>query len=246
MAKRLFFVDRIHENQAELQGDDAHHLTRVLRIEKGDRMEISDNRQLALAEVVEAGKNRVRFQVLEHRTPAPLPSGVHLIPALFKFDHFEWMLEKAVELGVSRISPVVAEFSDRGLEAASAKRHERWLRLIREASQQCRRWQLPILDLATPLAAQLSPAGLRLLLDEQPGGTALVTAIGEAPAVESVHLLVGPEGGWAPDERSAALAAGWRRVTLGPTILRAETAGIAALAVLLQYRHAHSMREASG
>jgi 16S rRNA (uracil1498-N3)-methyltransferase len=241
MARRLFFVDRISQEEAELHGEDAHHLTRVLRIGVGEQMEISDNLELALAEVIEAGKNHVRFRVIERRNASPLPANLHLVPALFKFDHFEWMLEKAVELGVARICPLVAEFSDRGLEAACIKRRERWLRLIKEASQQCRRWQLPVLEEAAPLARQLEREGVRLFLDEQPGGTPILAALADWHPNQPANLMVGPEGGWAPHERSAAEQAGWRRVTLGPTILRAETAGIAALAALAQYRHAHGV-----
>jgi 16S rRNA (uracil1498-N3)-methyltransferase len=238
MARRLFFVDRISQDEAELHGEDAHHLTRVLRVRVGEQMEISDNLQVALAEVIEAGKSHVRFRVIERRGAQALPANLHLVPALFKFDHFEWMIEKAVELGVTRICPMLAEFSGGGLEAACAKRRQRWLRLIKEASQQCRRWRLPVLEEAAPLARQLEREGFRLFLDEHPGGAPILAALADWNPNQPANLMVGPEGGWAPHERAAAEQAGWRRVTLGPTILRAETAGIAALAALAQYCHA--------
>src|SRR3984957_9086730 len=113
--RRRFFVDEVRNGRAEISGDDARHLTRVLRVEAGQRFEISDNRNVYLAEIETARKEHVIFRTLE-KMPTPAPtSKIILLAALFKFDRFEWMIEKATELGVSEIVPVESTRSERGL-----------------------------------------------------------------------------------------------------------------------------------
>jgi 16S rRNA (uracil1498-N3)-methyltransferase len=234
--RRRFFVDQVRNGQAALDGDDARHQTRVLRVEPGQRYEISDNHDVYLAEIEAAHKERVVFRTLEKlETPAP---GVRLIlcAALIKFDHFEWMIEKATELGVAEIAPFEAARSERGLERAAQKRVERWRRIALEASQQSRRAHLP--EVREPVAFEAviaQAAEYRYALDEERGGKAIVSAIpAQRGAEDTVALLIGPEGGWTEAERAAFIAAGWTRVSLGPLILRAETAALAGLAVLAQ------------
>jgi len=231
--RRRFFVDEVRSGHAEISGDDARHLTRVLRVEAGQRYEISDNRHVYLAEVDTAHKEHVKFRTLE-KLPDPEPT-VHLIlcAALIKFDHFEWMIEKATELGVSEIVPVETIRSERGLERAALKRIERWRKIAMESSQQSRRAYLPEVAEPEPLDAVLArPATHRFALDEEPTGPFLHAALPADRRVEdSVALLVGPEGGWTTVEREQFVAAGWTAVSMGPLILRAETAALAALAV---------------
>lgn len=230
MARRRFFVNPIHDSTAELAGEDALHLSRVLRAAPGERYEISDNAGVYLAEIVSARKDRVVFRVIEPVASVPPPVDVTLLAALFKFDRFEWMVEKVTELGVARIVPVVAERSERGLDKAAVKRVERWRRIAIEASQQSRRARLPeILDAEPFDRAIVCEHPARLLLDEAPGGAPLF-AVRHAGAVA---LLAGPEGGWTDAERQRALGAGWQAATLGHTILRAETAAMAAVAVVM-------------
>lgn len=228
MARRLFFVPEVHSGKAELHGDDAKHLTRVLRVECGQVYHLSDNHSLYLAEVTAAHKGLVEFHILEKHAAAPPRVAVTLYAALIKFDAFEWMLEKATELGVGGIVPVLAARSEHGLERAAQKRIERWRKILLESSQQCRRPLLPEISEPMPFREALaSGAELRLFCDED-GGTPILDAVRALPA--SVALLIGPEGGWTPEERAAA--ASWTRVTLGEHVLRAETAALAALAVL--------------
>jgi len=228
MARRRFFVNSIHDSRAELSGEDALHLARVLRAAPGERYEISDNAGVYLAEIESARKDRVVFRVLEPVESVPPPVEVTLLAALFKFDRFEWMVEKVTELGVARIVPVVAERSERGLNKAAVKRVERWRRIAVEASQQSRRARLPEITEAEPFEHAVTRTyAQRFLLDEMPGGVPLATAMRD----KEVAMLCGPEGGWTSAERQRAVEAGWQPVTLGPTILRAETAGMAALAV---------------
>jgi len=237
MARRRFLVDRIHNATAELHGDDARHLARVLRAEPGQQYEISDGTAAYLAEITAIQKDRVSFRILEPIAAPPDPVHLTLIAALIKFDRFEWLIEKATELGAAAILPVNAARSDKGLLEAARKRVERWRRIAFESSQQSRRLRPPDIADPQPLAAALaSPAGLRYFLDEQPGAPPLLAAIpppAERHNSDTVALLIGPEGGWTDAERALAIAAGWTPVSLGPLILRAETAAISAAAMLL-------------
>lgn len=229
-------MEQVRNGHAEIVGSDAVHLTRVLRVEAGRRYEISDNRSVYLAEVELARWEHVRFRVIEKLPPAPASVHLRLCAALVKFDHFEWMIEKATELGVTEIVPFEAARSERGLERAAMKRIERWRKIALEASQQARREHLP--EVREPVeftAAIAEPASYRYALDEEPGGPPLLCALpAQRKPEDTVSLLIGPEGGWTDDERAAFVAGGWTRVSLGPLILRAETAALAGLAVLGQ------------
>jgi len=249
--RRRFFVEQVRNGQAELSGDDARHLTRVLRVEPGERYEISDNRNVFLAEIETARKEHVVFRTLEKLAPTAPEARIVLCAALIKFDRFEWMIEKATELGVARIVPVEAARSEHGLERAAHKRVERWRRIAIEASQQSRRAHLPEIDepvgfreaLAIPatrpdvsrdICADTPPRMLRYVFDEDPAAPPLPSVLpGDRAASDEIAMLIGPEGGWTDEERSAfsidKQGATWTAVSLGPTILRAETAAIAAL-----------------
>jgi 16S rRNA (uracil1498-N3)-methyltransferase len=228
--RRRFFVDQVRNGQAEINGDDARHLTRVLRVEPGQRYEISDNRNVYLAEIETARKEHVVFRALEKLDAPPLPFRIALCAALIKFDRFEWMIEKATELGVAEIVPVETIRSERGLERAAPKRAERWRRIAVEASQQSRRAHLPEVHEPVSFKEALSwEAVHRYALDENPGGVALART---HSASDKIAVLIGPEGGWTEEERGAFIESGWTRVSLGPLVLRAETAAIAALAIV--------------
>lgn len=234
MARRRFFVDAVSGGAAELRGDDARHLTRVLRVEPGQLYEISDNSRAYLAEIVEARGERVSFRVIEPLACPPLPAAITLCAALVKFDRFEWMVEKATECGVGRILPMEAARTEKGLREASSKRRERWMRIAREAAQQSRRVSVPEVAEAVRFEECLGvPADWRYFLDEA-GAPALSRALPSTRiAGGQVAACIGPEGGWTDGERRAAQAAGWQPVSLGPTILRTETAAVAAISVLM-------------
>jgi 16S rRNA (uracil1498-N3)-methyltransferase len=234
MARRRFFVDHIHRGEAEILGDEAEHLRKVLRAEVGQRYEISDNEQAYLAEIAGFGKHQVRFRVLEPvETPEPAVR-ITLLASLIKFDHLEWMIEKATELGVDTIIPVRAERSDFGLDRAAPKRLERWRRIARESSQQSRRVRMPqVLDLITLKQAIETAASYRFWLDEAAGAPPLIRQLPAEPVPgDRVACLVGPEGGWADREREQFAASDFRPVSLGPGILRSETAAIAAISMI--------------
>ena len=231
--RRRFFVDEVRSGRAEISGDDARHLTRVLRVEAGQRYEISDNRNVYLAEIDTARKEHVSFRTIEKLAAPATTVRLILCAALIKFDHFEWMIEKATELGVSEIIPVETIRSDRGLERAAHKRVERWRRIALESSQQARRAFLPDVSEPESLRETLArEATHKFALDENPAAHPLNNALPAArDPQDSVAMLIGPEGGWTDDERAQFAAAQWTPVSLGPLILRAETAALAALAI---------------
>jgi len=231
LARRRFFVDEIRGGAAELRAEDARHLTRVLRVEPGQRFEISDNHQAWLAEITEARGERVLLRTVESIASTPAPVRVTLCAALIKFDRFEWMVEKATELGVERILPFEASRTEKGLLDASRKRTRRWERIARESSQQSRRTRLPEILPAVRYAAALEQeAGHRYFLDEAEAPPILREIPEERQ--DSVALVTGPEGGWTDAERELARTSGWAPVSLGAQVLRAETAVCAALAVV--------------
>jgi 16S rRNA (uracil1498-N3)-methyltransferase len=127
---------------------------------------------------------------------------------------------------------VQAERSDKGLELAARKRIERWRKITRAAGQQAHRVQLPEILPVVQVAQALACEGRRMYLEETPGCPLLLRAVSSPKPGESVAILVGPEGGWTDRERAQFAAANWTPVSLGPQILRAETAAIAAVAVL--------------
>ena len=238
MARRRFFVDALRNGLAELHGEDARHLTRVLRVEPGQQYEISDNQAAYLAEIAEARGERVVFRIIE-AIPAPNPvAPITLLASIVKFDRFEWIVEKSTELGVERIVPVAAARTEKGLFDASGKRTERWLRIARESSQQSRRVRMPAILPAVRFDRAIGEtAEYRCFLDEGFGGEAhapplLATLPADRTATDRIAVLLGPEGGWTDAERQLAIASGWRAASLGPQILRTETAAVAALAIL--------------
>ena len=238
MARRRFFVEAVRNGEAALEGEAAEHLRRVLRAEPGEQYEISDNQSVYLAEVQGFRKGAVLFRVLERLACDSPPLGLTLLVSLIKFDRFEWIVEKATELGVEAIVPVLAGRSEQGLDKAAARRVERWRRIALESSQQARRARLPeIRECLSFREALKTPAGGRWMLDESREAPPLLPAlVGDMP--DTVCLLVGPEGGWTDEERKEATSCGWVRVSLGAQILRAETAAIAGVAILTAAKQA--------
>src|SRR4051812_42498494 len=126
MARRRFFVNQVCNGSAEITGESAQHLSRVLRVEAGQTFEITDSNSVWLGTVESVRRDRVQFAVTEELDAVPATPPVTLYLALIKFDHFEWAVEKATELGVTRIVPLAAARSERGLFDGGQKRVERW------------------------------------------------------------------------------------------------------------------------
>jgi 16S rRNA (uracil1498-N3)-methyltransferase len=234
MARRRFFVSEVRNGAAELHGEDAEHLVRVLRAEVGQIYEISDNQQLYLAEIEVARKTLLSFKILEKLPEPEATVEIVLAAALIKFDRFEWLVEKATELGVAAIQPFGAVRTEHGLSQAAVKRRARWEKIALEASQQSRRLRLPELLPAARFGEVVAmDANIKLLLDESAGATPILQCLPAAKIVtDRVALMLGPEGGWTEAERTQAVVAGWKPCSLGKTILRTETAAVAGLAVI--------------
>jgi 16S rRNA (uracil1498-N3)-methyltransferase len=233
MARRRFFVDVVEQGHAQIVGEQAHHLTHVLRVGPGERFEISDNRQVYLAEVESVRKDLVSFGIVEPIEMPALVVHTTLLASLTKFERFEWMIEKATEVGVDEIVPVVTERSEKGLEQAAAKRLARWKRIVREASEQARRARLPELGTFISMGEALQTgSSFRCVLEEAGARPILAALPCDRKPADRVNLLVGPEGGWTDRERASISAANWTAVSLGTNILRAETAAVAGLAII--------------
>ena len=236
MTRRRWIADAWTQTTATLTGEQAAHLARVLRAEPGQVFDIVAGGFLHRAEITSVAEGQVVFALHEElESDAALP--LHLLLAVFKFDHMEWAIEKATELGVGRVTPVLARRTEKHLALASAKRVERWRRIALEASKQSRRTTIP--EIADPVglkqALEQEQSPTRILLSETEQGTTLAAALTNAKASteeSDTALAIGPEGGWTPEEMALFAQYQWQPVTLGPRILRAETAAIAAIAIV--------------
>ena len=248
MTRRRWIAEHWDEATATLTGAQAEHMTRVLRAQPGMEADVVAGGHVFHAQVAAVAADEVRFNLIAELEADPaLP--VTLVMAVYKFDHMEWAIEKATELGVAAIAPVIARRTEKHLAQAAEKRAERWRRIVHEASQQSRRSDVPILFDPAPLAARVRASAetmrelsgaMCIVLAEQERTTTLRNALDEAVAAAGaemprLEIAIGPEGGWAPEEEALFDANGWRAASLGPRILRAETAAIAALAVVASY-----------
>lgn len=226
-----------------LRGAEHHYLTRVLRLRLGDAVVLLDGGgRLGAARVARVDAEQVELGWESATTAQASGPQVILLGGLLKGDKQDFVIQKATELGASEVVPVLCQRSVPQLgEERAEKRQQRWARIALAAAQQCRRPDVPRVLGPTPLAAALQacaldPTPLSLLLYEGPAAPlhALLPGSSELapPALSAVRLLVGPEGGFTDAEVAAATAAGFLPASLGPRILRAETAVVAALAVL--------------
>ena len=229
MTRRRWIADQISGNHAALIGEHARHLAQVLRAQIGQEFEISTGTDVRLGRICNIQPDRVEFDL---GPSVGRDNGLPITVALsiFKFDRMEWAIEKCVELGVARIIPVIAARTDSHLSSAASKRVERWKRIAKQASEQSRRSSAPEIPLPLRLSQLLVEIqGTRVVFSEVEEQTTLAGAIPKP--VDAVTLAFGPEGGWKEEELARFEAAGWTSASLGPTILRTETAVIAAVAV---------------
>ena len=236
MTRRRWIADDWDDRSASLKGEQAAHLIRVLRAQAGMECDMVAGDRVWRAVISGVSGDAVRFTLLSEVEADPaLP--VTVLLSIFKFDRLEWIIEKATELGAERFIPMIARRSEKHLAQAAPARVERWRRVAREAAKQSRRSDVPVVEDVISLKAAVSirapHPGLSLLLAEQERSQTLYAAM-QQPTMEipAVHVAVGPEGGWTADEEALFTSEGWQPVSLGPRILRAETAGITAMAVI--------------
>jgi 16S rRNA (uracil1498-N3)-methyltransferase len=232
MTRRRWIADEVSGNRAAVTGSHADHLVRVLRVRVGQKFDIATGGDVRRGTIVAVGNDRVEFELGEEVLAAGAVQ-VTLLLAVFKFDRMEWAIEKCTELGAARIVPVIARRTDAHLGSAAVKRVERWRRIALQAAEQSRRTGPPEIDAPAKLADAIGlPGGLRIVLAESEQQVLLRDVVASNTG-NDVLLAIGPEGGWSEDELQFFEKAGWIAASLGQTILRAETAAIAATAVVV-------------
>jgi 16S rRNA (uracil1498-N3)-methyltransferase len=252
MTRRRWIADEFSTDRAALIGAHAAHLARTLRARVGQEFEVTCGDRVRRATVASVSDDRVEFSLGEEvAAGAVVP--ITLLLAIFRFDRMEWAIEKCTELNVTAIIPVVARRTEKHLALAAAKRVERWRRIAREAAEQSRRTSPP--EIREPLKLReaveilhnavippqgFSPSGgscgyhqqeLHVVLAENERETTLSEVLRTHGEAKSLALAVGPEGGWIADELQLFAQSQWIAASLGDTILRAETAAVAALAI---------------
>jgi 16S rRNA (uracil1498-N3)-methyltransferase len=231
MTRRHWIADEFSTDHAALTGEHAAHLARTLRARVGQEFEVACGDQLRHATVTNVADDRVEF-TLGPEVAAGTATPITLLLAVFKFDRMEWAIEKCTELNVTTIVPVIARRTEKHLALAAEKRAERWRRIAREASEQSRRLAPPEIVDPVKLAEALKlNAGLQIVLAETEREATLTDVLRSGADAGSLALAVGPEGGWTEDELRNFASSQWIAASLGETILRAETAAIAALAL---------------
>lgn len=231
-----FFVDDVAGEMVELTGPDGAHIAKSLRMREGEELTVCDAQGYDhRCAVVSAQGDRVMLRVLEKKRCEAEPSlAVTLFQCLTKGDKMDTIVQKAVELGVERIVPVLSCRSvSRPDEKAAAKKRERWQKIAREAAMQAGRGKVPQVAPVTGFreAVRAFSAFPVAAVCYEGGGEPLSSLVQQS--LSSAALFIGPEGGIAPEEIDALREAGGRTVTLGPRILRTETAPLVALCVIL-------------
>jgi 16S rRNA (uracil1498-N3)-methyltransferase len=235
---RRFFIDQPLLDEMSIQGQDAHHINRVLRLTIGDKIVVvSPDGSAGIAQISNIALDKVFLTLLETVIEdKEAPVNVYLAQGLPKSDKMDFIVQKAVELGVRGIYPMAAEHSivqyDDGKKN---KRQERWQKIAVEAAKQCGRTVVPIVEPIASLAAILANIDsdtIVVMLYEGQAAQGLKQALAEHQG-KSYLLLVGPEGGFSAKEVALCQSHGACIVTLGPRILRTETAALTGVAIVM-------------
>jgi 16S rRNA (uracil1498-N3)-methyltransferase len=235
MIPRIHFAAALSDaDEVTLGPEQSHYIARVLRLRVGDPVQLFDGEGGRWRALVEGSTDRAaRLRVVASEAPTPeSPLRITLAQCVSGSEKMDWAVEKAVELGAAAIQPLISQRSVVRFDEARAKRRvEHWQRLVVAACMQCGRDRLPALAAPLPLSEWLARRERQACAVVLAPGAALALADFQ-PAGGRIDVLVGPESGLADEELAAALACGFVAVGLGPRILRTETAGLVALAVL--------------
>jgi 16S rRNA (uracil1498-N3)-methyltransferase len=239
-----FFIraDDIRDGTVIIAGPLHHHLRASLRYKVGDQLWVTDDRRCRYRiQLADARPHELTGKVLEVR-PGPAPRAPRLIlgQAVLKGERMDWVIQKATEFGVATIIPIVtAQTVVRPRPQRVDTQHARWQRIALEAAQQSERWEVPRVDgsvTAETFFRSHGEATARYILIEPDAETSPTEGLSSITLPNdprsAVMLAIGPEGGWRQEEVHGALTHGFKSVSLGPRVLRAETATLAALAVL--------------
>ena len=235
----VFFIasHAIGNHTVTITGPLLQHLRASLRTQPGEEIRVTDDRRRRYRiRVNEVDRSALRGKILsEEHGPAPSLIPVLLGQALVKGDRMDWIVQKTTELGIAALVPLISRRAvSRPRPERLASQQQRWQRIALEAAQQAERWEVPAVDPFQDVTDFFnrhapSPDG-KLILSERWAGEPLHSI--SLPHSGGILLAVGPEGGWAEDELQVAAGAGFKMITLGPRILRAETAALAAVSVL--------------
>ncbi len=233
---RFFLPPDAWQTTAQLEEDESRHCSQVLRLSAGEQITVFDGcGRSARATIRQVSKHVVSLEIgaiTRDDSPSPV---IVLAQAVPKGKTMEWIIEKAVELGVSRIVPLVTRHTIVKYDSSEAmKKAEKWQKVALEACKQCgQNWLpqvLPPIDGRTFLEAPRE--GSKIIASLAPGAQPLRQWITESGAAEQVTVMIGPEGDFSADETQLALEVGYRPASLGPLVLRSETAALYAMASL--------------
>lgn len=236
----VFFINstQVAAGTVTITGPLCDHLRGSLRVTEGETFWIGDERRRRYrVQAIQVTKPAIIGRILEERTDRPADNPpITLAQTILKGDRMDWIIQKATELGVATLVPLVAEQGIvRPRPSRADTQQERWQRIAFEGAQQSERWDVPTVTAphkADAFFAAQSARDTKLILSERSGGSSLQQVALPAGSATRVIVAVGPEGGWRRDEQALAMQQGFLPVTLGPRILRAETAAIAALTVI--------------
>lgn len=229
-----FFIDGAADGRAYIAGADALHIAKALRMRPGEALTLCDGKGTDFEGVLETVTDRqVTVRITASRPSQAEPTlAVTLYQGLPKGDKMDWIVQKAVELGVTAVVPVATRRSVARLEGKADKKQERWQRIAAEAAGQCGRGMLPSVERPLSWSQALSClSGEPALVFYEGGGRPLRELV--TPSTRRLSVFVGPEGGFDPEEIDAIRRQGGGVATLGPRILRYETAPLAALTLLM-------------
>ena len=229
-----FFIDGAADGRAYIAGADALHIAKALRMRPGEALTLCDGKGTDFEGVLETVTDRqVTVRITASRPSQAEPTlAVTLYQGLPKGDKMDWIVQKAVELGVTAVGPVATRRSVARLEGKADKKQERWQRIAAEAAGQCGRGMLPSVERPLSWSQALSClSGEPALVFYEGGGRPLRELV--TPSTRRLSVFVGPEGGFDPEEIDAIRRQGGGVATLGPRILRCETAPLAALTLLM-------------
>lgn len=229
-----FFIDGTADGRAYIAGADALHIAKALRMRPGEALTLCDGKGTDFDGVLETVTDRqVTVRISASRPSQAEPTlAVTLYQGLPKGDKMDWIIQKAVELGVTAVVPVATRRSVTRLEGKADKKQERWQRIAAEAAGQCGRGMLPSVERPLSWSQALSRlSGEPALVFYEGGGRPLRELV--TPSTRRLSVFVGPEGGFDPEEIDAIRRQGGGVATLGPRILRCETAPLAALTLLM-------------
>lgn len=236
----VFFItpEQVKDHQVTISGSLLHHLRASLRLHVGERfwVGLQDGKRYLLR-VTAVDRHTLVGEVLDVRTrPHHHTVSVMVAQALLKGDKMDWVVQKMTELGATGFLPLLTRHTvTRPPESRMTKQAARWQRIALESAQQAERWDVPIVHapcVAEGFFSEPPTAAHCLILAEREGGQPLTTVPLPSDPQQPIYVTIGPEGGWSPDELDRARRGGFIPITLGNSILRAETAALAALSVL--------------